>query len=104
MKKTIDKRRKVCYNRGTKTREDRRAERLKKVNSMKRYGITEALKEIANGADIFYYDKSAKWVLNKYGHDIGLLSYVTAFNTLRAMGEYNRIPCKGYTIYQSRIG
>ena len=79
-------------------------ERLQKVNSMKRYGIKEALKEIANGADIVYYDKSSKWILNKYDRDIGCLTYVTAFNTLRAMGKYNRIPCKGYTIYQSRIG
>ena len=74
------------------------------MNKMKRYGIKEALKEIANGADIVFYDRSVKWALNKDGRDMGWLTYVTAFNTLRAMGEYNRIPCKGYTIYQSRIG
>ena len=74
------------------------------MNKMKRYGTKEALKEIANGADIVYYDRAAKWVLNKDGRDIGYLTYVTAFNTLRVMREYNRIRCKGYTIYQSRIG
>lgn len=74
------------------------------VNKMKRYGIKEALREIANGADIVYFERSVQWVLRIDGRDIGYLRYDTAYNALRAMGEFNRIPCKGYTIYQSRMG
>lgn len=101
MKKPIDKRRKVCYNRGTKGK-DRRAERLQRGTVMKRYGIKEALKEINNGAEIVYYDfftPHAGYKLTKDCDIIGYLTASTAEKLLASVG-YRVREYYSFTVYE----